>query len=106
KVIVNLLTKALTSPFSLFAGGGDDLSLVEFRPGTASIAPAGASAIDKVAKALTERPALKMTVTGSADPASEREAFQAAALESRLVAEQRREGLRAGAAPTPASAPA
>ncbi len=106
KVILNLLTKALTAPFSLFAGGGgDDLSLVEFKPGTASIAPAGASAIDKVAKALTDRPSLKMTVTGSADPASEREAFQAATLEDRLVAEQRREGLLAGAAAAPASAP-
>jgi len=101
KVILNLLTKALTAPFSLFAGGGsDDLSLVEFKPGTAQVAPAGAGAIDKVAKALTERPSLKMTVTGSADPASEREAFQAAELESRLIAEQRREGLRAGAAAT------
>jgi hypothetical protein len=47
-----------------------------------------------------------MTVTGSADPASEREAFQAAELESRLMAEQRREGLRAGAAATAPSAPA
>ncbi|HWI12065.1 MAG TPA: DUF748 domain-containing protein [Burkholderiaceae bacterium] len=107
KVILNLLTKALTAPFSLFAGGAsDDLSLVEFRPGTAQVAPAGASAIDKVAKALSERPSLKMTVTGSADPASEREAFQAAELESRLVAEQRREGLRAGAAATAPGAPA
>jgi hypothetical protein len=106
KVILNLLTKALTAPFSLFAGsGGADLSLVEFKPGTAQIAPAGASAIDKVAKALTDRPSLTMTVTGSADPASEHDAFQAAALEARLAAEQRREGLRAGAAAAPASAP-
>jgi hypothetical protein len=105
KVIINLLTKAITSPFSLLAGGGgggDDLSLVEFRPGTAQISPAGAGAIDKVAKALTDRPALKMTVTGAADPNSERDAFQAATLEARLVAEQRREGLRAGA---PGAAP-
>ena len=104
KVIINLLTKAITSPFSLLAGGGggDDLSLVEFRPGTTQIAAAGAGAIDKVAKALTDRPALKMTVTGAADPNSERDAFQAATLEARLVTEQRREGLRAG---TPAAAP-
>lgn len=108
KVIINLLTKAITSPFSLLAGGGggDDLSLVEFRPGTAQISAAGAGAIDKVAKALTDRPALKMTVTGAADPRSERDAFQAATLEARLVAEQRREGLRAGVpAAAPASAP-
>ncbi|KQW37581.1 hypothetical protein ASC76_05555 [Rhizobacter sp. Root404] len=107
KVIVNLLTKAITSPFALLGGGGggDDLSLVEFKPGTAQITGSGAGAIDKVAKALTDRPSLKMTVTGAADPNSEREAFQAAALEARLIAQQRREGLRNGAtvAPAPAS---
>lgn len=106
QVIVNLLTKAITSPFALLAGGGgDDLSVVEFKPGTAQLVPAAAAAIDKVAKALTDRPTLKMTVTGAADPASEREAFQSAALEARLVAEQRKDALRAGAPATPASAP-
>jgi hypothetical protein len=107
KVIVNLLTRAVTAPFSLLAGGGvgDDLSVVEFVPGTARLAPASAGAIDKVAKALTDRPSLKMTVTGAADPASERDAFQSAALETRLGAEQRRENLRSGtAAAAPASA--
>jgi uncharacterized protein involved in outer membrane biogenesis len=103
KVIVNLLVKAVTAPFALLSGGGsDDLSVVEFKPGTAQIAPAGLAAIDKVAKALTDRPALKMTVTGAADPAAERDAFQHAAVDARLLAERRREAARAGDA---ASAP-
>jgi uncharacterized protein involved in outer membrane biogenesis len=106
QVIVNLLTKAITSPFSLFAGGGgDDLSVVEFKPGTSQLVPSAAAAIDKVAKALTDRPSLKMTVTGAADPASEREAFQSAALDARLVSEQRKDALRAGSPATSASAP-
>ncbi len=106
QVIVNLLTKAITSPFALLGGGGgDDLSVVEFKPGTAQLVPSAAAAIDKVAKALTDRPTLKMTVTGAADPASEREAFQSAALDARLVAEQRKDALRAGGPATPASAP-
>lgn len=97
KLIGNLLVKALTAPFSLLAGGGgEDLSHVEFVPGTASLADASAATLDKVAKALNDRPALKMTVTGAADPLSEREAFQRAALESRLLAEHRRELLRDG----------
>ena len=44
-----------------------------------------------------------MTVTGASDPASEREAMQAAQLEARLLAEQRKERLRAG---QPVDAPA
>jgi uncharacterized protein involved in outer membrane biogenesis len=110
KVILNLLTKALMSPFSLLAGGAGaaDLSVVEFQPGTAVVTGGGANAIDKVAKSLADKPALKMTVTGAADPVSERDAFQHEAIEARLLAERRREALRAGApaAPaTPASAP-
>ena len=98
KLILNLLTKALTAPFALLAGGGsDDLSLVEFRPGTALVNAGGNAAIDKVAKALIDKPALKMTVTGAADPASEREACLSAALEARLATEARREALRSGA---------
>jgi hypothetical protein len=50
-----------------------------------------------VAKALVERPSLTMTVTGSADLASEGQAYQRASLEARLVAEARREALRSGA---------
>ena len=98
KVIGNLLVKALTAPFSLLAGGGgDDLSVVQFAPGSATPTDSARAVIDKVAKALGDRPALKMTVTGAADPASEREAVQRAALESRLLAERRRELLRGGA---------
>ena len=120
KIILNLLGKALTAPFSLLAGGGtDDLSLVEFMPGSARLTDTGQQALAKVAGALVERPALKMTVTGAADPASEREALQHALLDERLLAERQRERLRAGlggaaagvagpaAAPAPsASAPA
>lgn len=105
KVILNLLTKALTAPFALLAGGGsEDLSLIEFRPGTALVNVGGSAAIDKVAKALIDKPALKMTVTGTADPASEREAFLSAALEARIATEARREALRSGAPAAAASA--
>lgn len=104
KVILNLLGKALTAPFALLSGGGtDDLSQVEFQPGSALVAPSGGAALDKVAKALADRPALKMTVTGAADPAGEAEAWRREALDARLLAERRRELARAG---TPAVVPA
>jgi uncharacterized protein involved in outer membrane biogenesis len=99
KIIGNLLVKALTAPFALLAGGGsEDLSFVGFEAGTSTFNPSGRATLDKVAQALADRPALKMTVTGAADPASEREAIQRAALATRLQAEQRRDALRAGAA--------
>jgi uncharacterized protein involved in outer membrane biogenesis len=105
KVIGNLLVKALTAPFALLAGGGsEDLSLVEFRPGTAIVTDGSRATLDKVAKALTDRESLKMTVTGASDPASEREAFQQAALDARLLAERRRELLRGGASAADADA--
>ncbi|EHR70445.1 uncharacterized protein involved in outer membrane biogenesis [Burkholderiales bacterium JOSHI_001] len=99
KVIVNLLTKALTAPFALLSGGGsEDLSLADFEPGTARLSPKGRAVVDKVAQALLDRPALRMTVTGAADPVSERAAMQAEALAQSLRNEHRRDKLRGGAA--------
>lgn len=97
KVLLNLLTKALMAPFSLFSGGdATDLSQVPFLPGTATLAPAALPALDKVAQALQDRPALKMTVTGLSDPESEQDAIRLALLEARLQAERRQERVRAG----------
>lgn len=107
KVIVNLITKALTAPFSLlFGGSSEDLSQVDFRPGMAYVTEAGSSALDKVAKALLDRPSLKMTVTGSSDPAAERAAYLQAALDARLFKERKKEAARAGEPAAAASAPA
>ena len=106
KVIVNLLTKALTAPFALLAGGGaDDASQVQFLPGTARIADGGQQALAKVATALLDRPSLSMTVTGAADTVSERDQARRTLLEERLAAEVRRDRLRAAPA-TQASPPA
>jgi len=60
--------------------------------------------LSKVAKALQDRPGLSMTVTGAADPQSEREAIQATDLEQRLLAERRRELQRAQTAAGAAAA--
>lgn len=100
KLIVNLLVKAITSPFALLTGGGgEELNQVDFAPGTATLNATSAQTLDKVAKALGEKPALKMTIVGTADLASEREAWQRAQLEARLLGERRKELLRAGADP-------
>jgi hypothetical protein len=107
KVIVNLIARALTAPFSLlFGGGSEDLSQVAFRAGVPAFTESGAAALDKVAQALIDRPSLKMTVTGASDLAVEREAFVQAALDARLLQEKKKEQARAGVPAEAASAPA
>src|SRR5690606_9422784 len=71
KVIVNLITKAVTAPFQLLAsafGGDEDLSHVDFAPGSAKLDDTAESTINTLVKALSDRPALKMDITGRADP--------------------------------------
>jgi hypothetical protein len=106
KVIINLIAKALTAPFSLlFGGGSEDLSQVGFRLGVPAVTESGASALDKVAQALMDRPSLKMTVTGTSDPTVERDAYVQAALDARLLQEKKKEQARAGEPAEAASAP-
>jgi len=68
---------------------------------------ASAAGLDKVAKALADRPALQMTITGSADPQAEHDAWQHAQVEAQLRTMARDDALHAGAsAPAAASTPA
>lgn len=95
KVILNVIVKAITAPFSLLAhalgGGGDELSLVGFPAGSARLSPQAKAGLDKVAKALVERPALRLTVVGSSSLAAEREGFKRERLDELVSAEKRRQ---------------
>ena len=49
-MVVNLLTKAITAPFSLLFGGGhDDMGYVAFDPGSARLTPQAQDKLDKIA---------------------------------------------------------
>ncbi len=80
KAIVNLIVKAATAPFALLTGGlgggSGESSAIAFAPGSSVLAPAAKESLDKVAKALTDRPGLQMTVVGTASLEQEREAYQ------------------------------
>ena len=92
RVIVNLFVKAVTSPFALLGsmfGGGEELSKLEFAPGRARVGEAQGKTLETLAKALTERAALKLEITGLADPEIDREGLKRVAME-RLVREERR----------------
>ena len=103
KLLGNIIMKAVTAPFALlanvFGAGGSDASNVAFAPGSAQLDAAARANLDKIAKALQERPALTLTVVGQAQLASEREGWKNVQLQSMLLAQKRREARRSGQDP-------
>lgn len=103
RLIVNLIGKAVTAPFSLiasaFGGGGPEMSQVAFGEGRQALDAASRERLDAVAKALVDRPALQVTVVGQADLETERAGYQRARLDQQVLAEKRRALARSGAPP-------
>ena len=100
RLVLNLIGKAITSPFSLLAGalggGGDEMSQVVFSPGSTELADDARQRLNAVAKALADRPALQLTVVGHSDLEAERSGVQRARLNERVLAEKRRVLARSG----------
>ena len=102
RVIVNLLTKIITAPFSALAsafGGNQELSYVEYAAGSAALDGDSRKRLDTLAKALSDRPSLKMEVTGRVDAGGDREGLKQAYVDSRLKAEKMKRLTREGKAP-------
>jgi hypothetical protein len=92
QALVNLVGKALTSPFALLgamAGGGEELSYVEFAPGDARLDAEDVRKLETLAKALRNRPELRLEIAGRADTAADSEGLRRAGVQ-RQVLEQRR----------------
>jgi uncharacterized protein involved in outer membrane biogenesis len=107
QVIGNLLVKAVTSPFALLAslvGANEELSFVEFAPGSAALAAAEQQKLANLAKALTERPQLRLEITGRAASEPDEAALKRAALDSKVKAQKFNELRRAGTAPASSDA--
>lgn len=89
KVLVNLLTKAVSAPFaalgSLF-GGGEDLQFVTFAPGQSTLEAAQLANLEKLARALVERPQLKLDVPYAIDAEADAQALARAALAAEFAA--------------------
>lgn len=102
KILGNLITQAVTAPFSLlahaFGGSANTLGSVNFPLGSTALTAEAREGLDKVAKALTERPTLKLTVVGSASLDAERDALQREKLRRRVEAEKRRNTVLQGTA--------
>ena len=99
KVIVNLFAKALTSPFALLSaafGGGEEFSSVDFVPGFARLDDAAIKRLESLAKAMADRPAIKLEIEGNVVPDVDREGLKRALLEQRVRAVKREELTRKG----------
>jgi len=72
----NTITKVVSSPFaalgSLVGGNGEELSYIEFEFGSATLGPEQIEKLDKLVKALQERPGLRLEITGRADKENDR----------------------------------
>jgi len=106
KVVRNLLVKIVTAPFALLGklfGGGPDLQFVDFPAGLPTLDEAAQNHIRSVAKALAERPQLKIAVPLATVTALDRPALVQARYQSLLLEQQRQEMPRpkAGEAQTP-----
>ncbi len=92
QALVNLITKVATSPFSIVGGlvGGlvewnaDDLQFVAFPAGESVLPPPEQEKLSALAKALADRPGLRLDVTGAADPDLDKTALAARQLQLRL----------------------
>ncbi|MDH0681230.1 DUF748 domain-containing protein [Achromobacter animicus] len=104
RVLMNLVVKAVTSPFSLLAsafGGGEELSYVEFAPGSAVLTEDTIQRIDTLTKALTDRPALKMDISGRADPKTDSEGLRQAWVDAQIRAAKAADVAPRGKKPDP-----
>lgn len=89
-VVVNVLTKAASSPFSLlgaaFGGGGEELGWQDFAAGSAELEAGGIQKLETLARAMADRPALGVELIGAFDPLADEEALRKVLLEQRLRA--------------------
>jgi len=104
KVLVNLLVKAATSPFALLGalfGGGEELSYLEFDPGSFHVDAPGAAKLSSLVKALHERPALKVEIEGHVDTGKDPEGLRRYLFLKKVKAQKLKEMASQGLPPVP-----
>ncbi len=106
KVIVNLITKAVTAPFALLGslfGGGEELSYLEFDAGRYAISEPSETKLKTLAKALIDRPGLKLEITGRVDPETDRNGLRQASIDRKVRALKLNDMVKKGESVDPAS---
>jgi hypothetical protein len=81
RAVVNLLERAVTAPFTLLAhafggGSGEELGYVEFEAGSAKLSDTATQKLDTIAKALADKPSIRIDLIGRVDPAVDEPALR------------------------------
>ncbi len=99
KMLLNLLAKAATSPFSLLGaifGGGEELSYVEFGYGSHDLTEQDAKKLNTLEKALFDRPALKLEVEGHVDVEKDKEGLKQYLFMNKIKAQKLKDLIKKG----------
>jgi hypothetical protein len=104
RIIINIITRAVTSPFALlgsaFGGGsGAELSYIEFDYGRSNLTQTAEAKIKSLATAMNNRPALKLDISGRVDPVNDREGLKQTSVERKVKAQKMKDLVRQGTAP-------
>ncbi len=90
QTLVNLVERAVTSPFA-FLAGSEEVSRVEFDYGSATLSPEELKKLDKIARILADRPALRFEIRTETVAGPDSEALRKQFLSDMLKVEKRRE---------------
>jgi hypothetical protein len=99
KILVNLISKAATSPFSLLGaafGGGEELSYIEFDYGRTNILEANVKKLQTIEKALHDRPSLKMDIEGHVDMEKDRDGLKQYLFDKKVKVQKLNEMVKKG----------
>ena len=99
KVLINLISKAATSPFSLLGalfGAGEELSYLEFDYGRTAITEQNVKKIDTLVKALHDRPSLKLDIEGHVDLEKDKEGLIQYLFDKKIKAQKLNEMVKKG----------
>ncbi|HJV64267.1 MAG TPA: DUF748 domain-containing protein [Geomonas sp.] len=99
QILKNLLVKAATSPMALLGsmfGHGEDFSVIAFAPGSDSLGKGEQEKLAKISKALHDRPALNLEISGFVDRETDAEGYRNEMLVKKMKAEEFRRLVKAG----------
>ncbi len=91
QVLKNLLVKTATSPFALLSsmmGSGQDFSAVHFSAGSSKLTAEEENKLQQLARALTDRPGIKIEIKGFVDKNKDLEGYRREVLSRKLHKEK------------------